>query len=62
MNEGGQETEVDSGEIKVHGAFGNVEMGREDEVRWKSTANTRGENTKAPEEDNFGCDCEIGER
>lgn len=53
---------MDSGEIKVHGAFGNVEMGQEDEVRWKSTANTRGENTKAPEEDNFGCDCEIGER
>ena len=53
---------MDSGEIKVHGAFGNVEMGREDEVRWKSTTDTRGENTEGPEEDNFGCDCEIGER
>ena len=38
-----KETEVDSGEIKVHGAFGNVEMGQEDEVRQKSPADTRGQ-------------------
>ena len=54
---------MDSGEINVHDAFGNGEMGREDEVRWKSTTtDTRGENTRAPEEGNFGGDCEIGER